>query len=346
MRRFYYFVVSMMVAGTLTAGAQNYRESSPEIKPNTSLRPSKTVLLYPEGQAAGKGISENGVEVTHGPAQDNGLTGSEIIKPSGNRSNIGDDARMDIYLPKKPNGQMVIICPGGGYGFVSSFNEGVYVAEWMVEHGITACVLKYRMPNCHDQVPITDTQNAFRYCRYHAAEWGVRQIGIIGFSAGGHLAGWASTMYVDKTTRPDFSVLVYPRVKLTAHEDNGTKLNLLGPEPKLEPGQRLPAPMLAREVNLEHFSLASSVGPDVPSTLIALSADDNSVPADNSCDYYSALLANKVPVELHVFPAGGHGWGFSAEKYVGKGNDKFSKYRPEFEAVLLRWLGERLAEAG
>ena len=101
--------------------------------------------------------------------------------------------------------------PGGGYTNLAMRHEGYWVAEWLNERGIAACILVYRMPRgTHHQAPIIDVQNAFRYCRHHAPEWGVRQIGVMGFSAGGHLAACASTLYVDEVTRPDFSILVYP----------------------------------------------------------------------------------------------------------------------------------------
>ena len=114
--------LSLIVFLGISLGAQDrnsvpYKESHPEFQPKTDLRPDKTVLLYPEGQAAGKGIVEDGVEITFGPTEDNGLRGEEICNKSGNRRNVGDDARMDLYFPEKPNGLMVIIAPGGGYSF-------------------------------------------------------------------------------------------------------------------------------------------------------------------------------------------------------------------------------------
>ena len=225
--------LSLIVFLGVSLGAQDrnsvpYKESHPEFQPKTDLRPDKVVLLYPEGQAAGKGIVEDGVEITFGPTEDNGLRGEEICNKSGNRRNVGDDARMDLYFPEKPNGLMVIIAPGGGYSFISTFNEGTYVAKWMVDHGITACVLKYRMPNGHKYVPLEDAQNALRYCRHHAAEWGVNKIGIEGSSAGGHLASFTSVMYKDDITRPDFAILLYPRITLRRNEECNTKENLVG----------------------------------------------------------------------------------------------------------------------
>ena len=129
------FVYLLLLAASVSMSAQNWSESYPEYQPGTTLRPSKTVLLYPEGQAAGKGITENGIQITEGPGEDNGLKGEETCSKSGNRGNIGDYARMDLYFPEKCNGQMLVVCPGGGYSFVSSFNEGTYVAEWLLARG-------------------------------------------------------------------------------------------------------------------------------------------------------------------------------------------------------------------
>jgi len=333
MKRFLPCILAVLAA--LPLSAQTYVESNSEFQPKTVIRPSQTVLLYPEGQAAGKGIVENGVAVTKGPQEDNGLRGEEICNKKGNRRNIGNDARMDLYFPQRPCGLLVVVAPGGGYGFVSSFNEGAYVAKWLCDNGITACILKYRMPAGHRTVPLDDIQNAMRYCRHHATEWGVDKVGVMGFSAGGHLAATASVLYVDAVTRPDFSVLVYPRLTLTRGERCGTKDQLVGTDASWDGN-------VAEHLRLlEYWSPENHVGAETPPTFIVLSADDRSVPATNMVPYYSALVRNGVPVELHVYPDGGHGWGFSAEKYVGEGNDKFAAHRPDFEAALLKWLQDR-----
>ena len=139
-------------------------------QPNSKLRPDETVLLYADSfegnvdPVFGKTISYAGFEMKY----DNKLTGPEKMAPSGNLGNISTLARMDLYFPKKPNGQMIIVCPGGGYSIVSSYNEGLYVADWMLEQGLTVCVVKYRMPNFNHKVPYSDVANAFRYCRANA----------------------------------------------------------------------------------------------------------------------------------------------------------------------------------
>lgn len=314
-------------------------------QPNTKLRPDETVLLYSDSfdgnidAVYGKTVAYAGFEMTEA----NGLTGPETLLESGNLGNISDLARCDLYFPKKPNGQMVVVCPGGGYGIVSSYNEGTYVADWFLSKGITVCVVKYRLPNGHWEVPLTDVQNAFRYCRSHAQEWGVDQIGVMGFSAGGHLAASATNLYVDDVTRPDFSILIYPVISLEhgiTHE--GTRRRLIGKDEiwnnkdvkvaEYEAAQK-------RHVELlQHYTLQNQVTENTPVSFIAHCTDDTVVPVVNSIDYYMNLIECKVPVEMHIFPKGGHGWGFSSEKFKGKGNDVFSYARPQFEASLERWL--------
>lgn len=321
-----------MLLSSLSLSAQKYVESHADIHPKTSLRPDRTVLLYPEGQGVDKGIVENGITVTLGPGEDNGLTGEETLSDNGNRGNIGNDARMDIYRPAKCNGTLVIVAPGGGYNYVSSFNEGAYVAKWLCDHGYMAVVLKYRMPNGHQTVPLTDIRNAIRYCRHNAFGWGVDRIGVMGFSAGGHLVGTAATMYDGALTRPDFAVLIYPRVTLRRGESNGTKHGLLGKD------EAWAGRELEHEKLLAYWSPESHVTADTPPCFIALSADDRTVAPTNALPFYSELISHKVPVEMHVYPSGGHGWGFSYEKYKGEGRDNFAAYRADFESALLRWL--------
>ena len=298
-------------------------------QPNTKLRPDETVLLYADSfegnidPVYGKTIKYAGFEM----AKDNGLSGEEKIAKTGNIGNISKLARIDLYFPKKPNGQMVVICPGGGYSIVSSYNEGVYAAAWMLERGITVCVVKYRLPNGQCTVPHEDVENAFRYCRAHAAEWGVNQIGVMGFSAGGHLAATTSTLWTEQQTRPDFSVLIYPVITMEAgFTHKGTRVNLITEKATW------------KEHITETYSLENQVTRFTPPTFLALCSDDFTVPAENSLRYYNKLIDVGVPVEMHIWPTGGHGWGFSSEKFTGKGKDKFAYARAEFEASLERWL--------
>ena len=332
-------LLPLMLLASLSLGAQGYVESVPDAQPLVSIRPDKTVLLYPKGQAAGEGIVEDGVIVTFGPQEDNALRGPETCSATGSRRNVGDDARIDLYFPEHCNGQMVMITPGGGYEHLSTYNEGVYGAKWLTERGIAACVLKYRMPNKHTTVPLDDLQNAMRYLRYHAKEWGIRQIGVMGGSAGGHLSSSASTMYVDRITRPDFAVLLYPRISLYKGESTSTKNCLIGRDEEWADRPEEHAALLKK------YSPDTHISSNTPPTLIVLSVDDDSVNPRNYLPYYTRLTECGVPVEVHIFPKGGHGWGQSSEDIVGKGKDKFAKYRPEFDIILDRWLSEQLEKA-
>ena len=298
-------------------------------QPNTKLRPDETVLLYADSfegnvdPVYGKKISYAGFEME----VDNGLKGAENVPENGNIGNISKLARIDLYFPKNPNGQMVIVCPGGGYSIVSSYNEGVYVADWFLSKGITVCVVKYRLPHFKETVPYDDVANAFRYCRANAESWGVKQIGVMGFSAGGHLAATASNLWTDAVTRPDFSILIYPVITLTpGTTHHGTHKNLLGEN------------RMMKEVFMDKYSLEKQASRFTPPTFLALCSDDTVVPAENSLRYYNRLIDLAVPVEMHIWPTGGHGWGFSSEKFKGKGNDRFAYARSEFETSLERWL--------
>ena len=321
-----------------TCFAQTYKET-PEVKSRIDFYPSKTVLLYPNGQKSGKGIVENGVEITKGPKEDNELRGAEQCSPKGARKNIGDEARMDFYFPKNGNGQMVVMTPGGGYSHVSTFNEGVYGSKFLTDNGIAVCMLKYRLPNKHKTVPLDDVQNAMRYCRYHAKDWNIRQIGIMGGSAGGYLAASASVYWTDSITRPDFAVLLYPRMHFAKSEGEcATQINLIGKaadwKGTAEEWDKL----------LEELAPHNYVNAQTPQTFIVLSCDDKQVPATNVLPYYTALIKNKVRTELHVFSYGGHGWGHSSEDIVGKGKDKLKACRKDFQRMLLRWMKERRDE--
>ncbi len=312
-------------------------------QPKTKLLPAETVLLYGTeiidnvDPVVGKTVSSAGFEML----EDNGLTGPEAINDYGNLSNISVNARIDLYFPKKPNGQMVIVCPGGGYKYTSSYNEGVYVAEWMISKGITVAVVKYRMPNGHWEIPLTDVQNAFRYCRGRAAEWGVSQIGVMGFSAGGHLAATTTNMFVDDITRPDFSVLIYPVITM---EDGithkGTKRLLLGEAGKWDDKGKTvlqwQADMEKYNSLLYTYSIDNQVNKNTPISFVAHCTDDRTVPIENAIRYYRSLVKNGVSSEMHIYPTGGHGWGFSWSKYID--NDKLGYCRQEFFDSLERWL--------
>lgn len=331
----------MTIAAVAMAGAFFIETAA---QPKSKLRPSETVLLYGSSLVENTDpvVGDKVVSAGFDMLCDNGLEGPERIKPSGNIGNISANARFDLYFPKKPNGQMVVVCPGGGYGIVSSYNEGVYVAEWMLSKGITVAVVKYRMPDGHWEVPLTDVQNTFRYCRAHASEWGVDQIGVMGFSAGGHLAASATNLFTDDVTRPDFSILIYPVITFGIETHGGTKKALIGPKEKWDDRSKTVAvweeDMTEYGKLVAKYSLENQVTEKTPVSFIAHCTDDDAVPVENSIMYYRKLVSNGLDAEMHIFPRGGHGWGFSAEKYVGSGNDRFAYARPEFEQSLGRWL--------
>lgn len=219
---------------------------------------------------------------------------------------------LTIFLADKntSNGSSVIICPGGGYTHLSINKEGYKVAKWLNSIGVSAFVLKNRLPTdvtMKDKSigPLQDAQEAIRMVRRNAKKWNLdaSKVGIMGFSAGGHLASTASTHYNDKvyesdetSARPDFSVLIYPVISM---EDgithNGSKVNLLG--------------KIASASVIDKYSNEKQVDADTPPTFLIHSTDDTVVPVENSINYYLALKENKVPAELHIYEDGGHGFG-------------------------------------
>lgn len=150
-----------------------------------------------------------------GAPNTNGLTGNQEDLEGGRVANVVNPS-ITVYRPAKPNGMAVIMCPGGGYGRLAMNHEGHDMAAWFTTQGITYAVLKYRMPNGHHEVPLSDAEQAIRLMRGHAKEWGVNpnRIGIMGASAGGHLAASLATLYSSDATRPDFQVLFYPVISM------------------------------------------------------------------------------------------------------------------------------------
>lgn len=216
------------------------------------------------------------------------------------------------FSPAKPNGIAVIICPGGGYGILAIDHEGVEVAKLFNESGITAFVLKYRLPNDAIMVdksigPLQDAQQAIRTVRKQAVAWGLNpdKIGIMGFSAGGHLAATAATHYSvfadpamkdTVSVRPDFTILIYPVISFDdSITHKGSKNNLIGTQP---------SPELTKK-----FSSELQVTKNCPPAFLVHSADDAAVPVENSIRFYQAYIKNKISVEMHLYPKGGHGYG-------------------------------------
>ncbi len=256
----------------------------------------------------------------NGAPNTNGLTGAQEDLEGGRVANIVNPS-ITVYRPANPNGMAIIMCPGGGYGRLAMQHEGHDMAAWLTAQGITYAVLKYRMPNGHNEVPLSDAEQAIRIVREHAKEWGINphRVGIMGASAGGHLAASLATLYSSDATRPDFQILFYPvisMIKGVTHE--GSRRNLIEENPSTELEQK--------------YSLERQVSPRSPQAFIMLSGDDGAVPPINGIGYYLALLEQKVPSTLHVYPTGGHGWGF---------RDNFI-YKRQWTEELEKWLREGL----
>jgi acetyl esterase/lipase len=231
--------------------------------------------------------------------------------------------QIEVFLPNKRSvtGQAVIICPGGGYSILAYDWEGTDVAKLLNAHGIAAIVLKYRLPDslsstAPDQVPLMDAKQAMRIVREKAASWNINpnKIGIMGFSAGGHLASTLSTHF-EEETKPNFSILIYPVIsmdKSIAHM--GSRNNLIGKQPSEEMAKL--------------YSNELQVTTNTPPTFLIHATDDQSVPVENSLLYYQALKKNKVPTEMHIYPAGGHGFG------LANGNRSLESW----PVLLIEWM--------
>ncbi|MFD0793235.1 alpha/beta hydrolase [Mucilaginibacter litoreus] len=224
------------------------------------------------------------------------------------------------YFPAKgtANGTAIIICPGGSYVGLASAHEGSLVAQQFTKIGVTAFVLKYRLPS--DSImadksigPLQDAQRAIQLVRQNAKQWGIdaNRVGIIGFSAGGHLASTAGTHF-DKVVidnkdnislRPDFMMLIYPVITFGEKAHVGSRENLIGKD--------------ATQQQIDLYSNEKQVTANTPPTFIVFAEDDDVVPVENGLMMYSALLQNKIPAEMHLFPKGGHGFGLINPKSKG-----------------------------
>ena len=221
-----------------------------------------------------------------------------------------------VYIPAKRNstGQAVVICPGGGYAILAYDWEGTDIAKLLNSKVITAIVLKYRLPSTKSSItphltPLMDAKRAMRIVRANADKWGIKKnnIGIMGFSAGGHLASTLATHFDEgdknskdsieqQSSRPDFAVLIYPVISMDpkiAHM--GSRTNLIGEHPDSA---------LAKQ-----YSNELQVTKQTPPTFLLHATDDGAVPVENSLRFYEACKTNGVPVEMHIFPKGGHGFG-------------------------------------
>jgi acetyl esterase/lipase len=228
-------------------------------------------------------------------------------KPDSTTEASSDDkAFITIHKPEHGNETAIIICPGGGYGGLVTGPEGHGIAQWLNRHGIMGIVLEYRLPRGRAMVPLSDAQRAIRLARQDAKDWGLKpdHIGIMGFSAGGHLASSAATHFdsgdanskaaVERIScRPDFAILVYPVVTMGQQTHGGSKQNLLGTDPKPE--------------LVEYFSNEKHVGKNTPPMFLAHALDDKPVPPENSKLLFDALQSQKIPSKYLELPSGGHG---------------------------------------
>lgn len=274
----------------------------------TSAQPSSTTLQ--DGQT---------ISLWAGPA------------PGALGSDESDVPALTVFLPRamSPNTPAMVVSPGGAYARLAANHEGRQVANYLNSLGVAAFVLRYRLgPRYHHPTQLTDAQRAIRMLRARASEWRLdpARVGVIGFSAGGHLAMSASTHFdhgnaqaadvIDRaSSRPDFAILGYPVISLTeAWTHQGSRANLLGEKPDLAVAQRL--------------SGENAVTRDTPPTFIFQTNADATVPAENSVHYYLALRKAGVPAEMHIFEKGVHG--------VGLANDDAAL--SEWSKLMANWL--------
>jgi acetyl esterase/lipase len=234
-----------------------------------------------------------------------------------------------VYKSSTPNGRAVIICPGGGYSILAFDKEGTRVAEEMNKWGVTAFVLKYRLPSDSSNIdkslaPLQDAQQAIRYVRSNAKALGIHpnQIGIMGFSAGGHLASTAAThsdLNADNTNkdttsvRPDFAILIYPVISFDSSiTHKGSRNNLVGAN--------------ASPDRIITFSNELQVNGNTPPTFLVHAGDDGAVPVENSIRFYQACIKNKVPAEMHLYPKGGHGFGMNNKTTTDNWMERLSNW--------------------
>jgi len=225
-------------------------------------------------------------------------------------------AKLYVYRPdrQKNSRAAVVICPGGGYAGLAMNHEGHDYARWLNDNGITAVILKYRLPNKNHFIPLKDAQRALRTVRANAKEWDIdpAKVGISGFSAGGHLASTAATHFdtgnasatdpLDRLhCRPDFAILFYPVITMKEEfTHHGSRRNLLGDSYNAD--------------LVKFYSNEEQVTSQTPPTFLITSDDDKTVVPRNSIEFYLALKRNNVPAVLYVIPDGGHGWGTNPER--------------------------------
>ncbi len=246
------------------------------------------------------------------------------------------DPQLYVFLPspEKSTGAAVLICPGGGYAGLAIAHEGIAIAKWLNENGIAGIILKYRLPSdltMKDKSvgPLQDAQEAIRVIRRNSVEWKINpaRVGVIGFSAGGHLASTLSTHFERKvydvtdntSARPDFSILIYPVITFdSTFTHAGSRSNLIGDNPTDEA--------------VRYFSNELQITEKTPPVFLVHSADDDVVPVKNSIVYFEGIQKYNSPSELHIFQKGGHGYGLSA------GNGTQSAW----PGMCISWIKEKL----
>ena len=223
---------------------------------------------------------------------------------------------LTAYLPpkEKMTGAAVMICPGGGYGILAASHEGSDIAQWFNQMGVAAFVLKYRLPNPEimtkqEEVPLMDAMQGMTLIRQNAGKYGINpdKIGVMGFSAGGHLASTLATHYhrgdkASEQAKPNFAILLYPVVTFGEKAHTGSRDKLLGK-------QNTSTELVA------YYSNELQVTSQTPPSFLVHAEDDKAVPVENSISYYLACLKNAVPVEMHLYPSGGHGFGMRTAKF-------------------------------
>jgi len=225
-------------------------------------------------------------------------------------------------------GAAVVVCPGGGYGKLTMGSEGHDTAKWFAKRGVTGITLQYRLPskshNDH-KAPLADAHAAIRAVRKNAKAWSIdpQRVGILGFSAGGHLASTAATHF-DEETRPDFAVLIYPAISLGKYGHGGVRHNLLGRTPSKE--------------LLEFYSNEKHVTDKTPQTFLAHSSDDGAVVPENSVLFYQALRKARVSAELHLYEKGRHGMRYGRGYGIGS---KFNGPASTWPERCMEWMKAR-----
>lgn len=285
------------------------------------------IPLYPEGAIPNAKPTNEEVRVRSG----NTVQVSNVIVPD-----------IAVYMPARSSrtGEAIVICPGGGYSVLSYDLEGIDIAKYWNSKGIVAVVLKYRLPSAllqesPNEVPLKDVQRAMRIVRHNAKDWNVNPnlIGVMGFSAGGHLASSVSTHFDGgnpsatdpierESCRPDFSLLIYPVITMTGDFQHvGSRKNLVGEDQQL----------------MKYFSSELQVTPETPPAILIHASDDRTVPVENSIVYYRQLVKNNIPASLHIYSKGGHGFSLAVrDSYLSDWTERCYQW--------IKWLESQTAE--